>query len=1387
MNKERKYSIGLDIGTTSVGWAIIDNNTFKLVKKGNKRQSMWGVRLFDEAQKAAERRAKRGTRRRYERRRERIKLLQEIFSKEIEKVDEDFYQKLKDSFYAPDDSNNPKKVLTEFDKVNIFGNNKREKIIEKEYPTIYHIRNKIINSEQKEDIRLIYLAIHHIIKYRGNFLYNNDNFNIKSLNIKNKLKDVFEEINSLCEIPFNIEEITDKFYSDLEQAILEKSITDRKIKIKELLNNYFDKNFVGEFTKLIVGNQFSLSKLFNIDLEEEIKLSFKKAEYDENYLTYEKVLNDKISVLDLLKELYDMIFLKNIFGDNTETSISSLMIAKYNKHKKDLKSLKRILRLNKKTFKEFFKDKRKDTEKEKLCLYTKYINNKITYDSFIKEINKALQSINLPLDLNEEYNKIKLDIEMDNFLPRITDTANGKYPYQLNKYELIKIIESQGKYYSFLNDKIIVNGKEKYKLEQLLEFRIPYYVGPLNTKTSEKGIDNKNAWLVKKDDSIKITPFNFDKVVDKEKTAEQFIARMISNCTYLLNEKAIPANSILYSKYKVLNELKQIKINGIKLSVEMQQRIYNELFLTTNKKITEKVFIDYLRKTKEYNMYNKQFLVEGYSDNKKFANSMNTYYDFFGEDGIFTNTDYNIDGAEEIIEWITIFEDKDILESKVRRKYPKLSGNQVKQIVSKRYKGWSNLSKKLLTKIIYMDKVTHNPKSIMDLMWETSENFMQIIFNKEYKFQDKINELNVVKGTSRINYSLVENLAASPATKRGIYQALKVVEELVKYMGYNPSNIIIEMARGEEAKQRKDTRKEYLKKIYLAHKREIENYNTLFYELGKKDKIDTEKLFLYFIQLGKSMYSGKPLDINNLSSYEIDHIIPRTLIKDDSLDNKVLVLKEENQEKAANFILPEHFRTSQTYWWEHLKNLNLISSKKFNNLCRSYYSEHDIEGFINRQLVETRQITKHVANILNNFYHDTDIIYLHANLSSNYRDKYELFKYRELNDFHHAHDAYLASVLGIYQKHYLKKSTDFNKLKQLNKKLFEEKKYNDLKYGYVINSIDNEVSNFDKITGEILFDADYFNEVIKNTLYQNDVLTSKKTEINSSSFYKETIVKKDSAKAKNRLKENMDTKLYGGYIETHYSFMKLIEYKKRNKTINALIGIPILLLQSKDKEKQIDNYIKKSFKIESYTIKKDKLPFNLLMNYQNQLVLITGCGVASAEIANETQFILSKQQQIKYKYLLNYVFNNKYPNKEKYLEKHNLQDMSYEEYKIYCYAIFNKEIDDLFDFIIDYMKIRYPLYESISDKLILVKESDEFYNLPLEIDYEDSKKGNISKVIIIKRLFTMLKCNSTNANLEKLKTLKFGKRVGRISGKNITSATIINKSVTGLKVKKYEF
>ena len=53
MNK--KYYLGLDIGTNSVGWAVTDEN-YNLFKYAGKR--MWGIRLFEAADTAAERRTR---------------------------------------------------------------------------------------------------------------------------------------------------------------------------------------------------------------------------------------------------------------------------------------------------------------------------------------------------------------------------------------------------------------------------------------------------------------------------------------------------------------------------------------------------------------------------------------------------------------------------------------------------------------------------------------------------------------------------------------------------------------------------------------------------------------------------------------------------------------------------------------------------------------------------------------------------------------------------------------------------------------------------------------------------------------------------------------------------------------------------------------------------------------------------------------------------------------------------------------------------------------------------------------------------------------------------------------------------------------------------------
>ena len=50
------------------------------------------------------------------------------------------------------------------------------------------------------------------------------------------------------------------------------------------------------------------------------------------------------------------------------------------------------------------------------------------------------------------------------------------------------------------------------------------------------------------------------------------------------------------------------------------------------------------------------------------------------------------------------------------------------------------------------------------------------------------------------------------------------------------------------------------------------------------------------------MYSapsaGNQLSLDNLNQYDVDHIIPYSISQDDSMDNKVLVKKIENQNKG---------------------------------------------------------------------------------------------------------------------------------------------------------------------------------------------------------------------------------------------------------------------------------------------------------------------------------------------------------------------------------------------------------------------------------------------------------------------------------------------------------
>ena len=59
------YYVGLDMGTGSVGWAVTDES-YQILRRHGK--AMWGVRLFESAKTAEERRMFRTGRRRLDRR-----------------------------------------------------------------------------------------------------------------------------------------------------------------------------------------------------------------------------------------------------------------------------------------------------------------------------------------------------------------------------------------------------------------------------------------------------------------------------------------------------------------------------------------------------------------------------------------------------------------------------------------------------------------------------------------------------------------------------------------------------------------------------------------------------------------------------------------------------------------------------------------------------------------------------------------------------------------------------------------------------------------------------------------------------------------------------------------------------------------------------------------------------------------------------------------------------------------------------------------------------------------------------------------------------------------------------------------------------------------------
>ena len=91
----------------------------------------------------------------------------------------------------------------------------------------------------------------------------------------------------------------------------------------------------------------------------------------------------------------------------------------------------------------------------------------------------------------------------------------------------------------------------------------------------------------------------------------------------------------------------------------------------------------------------------------------------------------------------------------------------------------------------------------------------------KFTFKEEIDKINseLTNDLTEISYdSTVKDLYVSPAVKRAIWQSIEITEEIKKVMKSDPDKIFVEMARGDEKKERKKSRKTHLLELYQSCK-----------------------------------------------------------------------------------------------------------------------------------------------------------------------------------------------------------------------------------------------------------------------------------------------------------------------------------------------------------------------------------------------------------------------------------------------------------------------------------------------------------------------------------------------------------------------------------------
>lgn len=213
----------------------------------------------------------------------------------------------------------------------------------------------------------------------------------------------------------------------------------------------------------------------------------------------------------------------------------------------------------------------------------------------------------------------------------------------------------------------------------------------------------------------------------------------------------------------------------------------------------------------------------------------------------------------------------------------------------------------------------------------------------------------------------------NPIVSRSISETRRVVNAIISRYG-SPMAINIEVASelNKSSEQRKKDKKDNDENEKARNDAKKAIAELLGISQDDVKPVMIEKYQLGEIQEWKCLYSGEPISMEDClrgsRAYEIDHIVPYSLILDNTRNNKALVLASENQEKRQRtplMYLEGDRRKAYIGKVNAMYQSKKIIKKKFRYLMLETLDDSDLlADWKSRNINDTRYIAKYLVSYL---------------------------------------------------------------------------------------------------------------------------------------------------------------------------------------------------------------------------------------------------------------------------------------------------------------------------------------------------------------------------------------------------------------------------------------